>query len=85
MCVYVAVPAAIVTEPLSDSQEERLGYREVILANTFQSLSVVLDAMDDLGIPFSDPAMQIEKGKIVDMGPYPEVNRPICEARRCLC
>lgn len=57
-------------KPMSD--EERLGYREVILANTFQSLSVVLDAMEMLGITFSEPESANEAQIIADIGSYPE-------------
>lgn len=61
-------------KPMSD--EERLGYREVILANTFQSLSVVLDAMEMLGITFSEPESANEAQIIADIGSYPEVGSP---------
>ncbi|KAF7846377.1 hypothetical protein BT93_L4484 [Corymbia citriodora subsp. variegata] len=52
--------------------EERLGYREVILANTFQSLSVVLDAMEMMGIQFDDPESANEALIMSDIGSYPE-------------
>lgn len=53
-------------------EEERLGYREVILANTFQSLAVVLDAMEMMGLPFSDPDNVLEAQAVTDVGSYPE-------------
>lgn len=55
-------------------QEERLGYREVILANTFQSLTVVLDAMEMMGIEFADEKSPQEALIIHDLGPFPDVS-----------
>ena len=54
-------------------QADRLGYREVILANTLQSLSVVLDAMEMMGIGYKDSSSTKEAQVISDIGSYPEV------------
>jgi len=53
-------------------EDERLGYRDVILSNTLQSLSVVLDAMDMMGIEFEEQASPQEAHVISDLGSYPE-------------
>ncbi|KAK9898933.1 G protein alpha-subunit [Cystobasidium minutum MCA 4210] len=58
-------------------REERLGYREVILANTFQSLSVVLDAMQMMGIAFEHEKSPQEALIISDLGSFPEVRWPV--------
>jgi len=51
-------------------EDERLGYRDVILSNTLQSLSVVLDAMDMMGIEFEEQASPQEAHVISDLGSY---------------
>lgn len=51
-----------------------MGYREVILANTFQSLSVVLEAMEMMGIEFENPGSKQDQLLIADVGSYPEVS-----------
>lgn len=54
-------------------QEERLGYREVILANTLQSMAVCLDAMEMMGIAFATPASEESAAVVSEVGSYPEV------------
>lgn len=56
------------------TQEERISYREVILANTFQSLAVVIDAMQMMGIEFENEKSPQEALIITDLGPFPEVS-----------
>jgi hypothetical protein len=63
-------------------QDERLAYREVILANTFQSLGVVLDAMEMMGLKLEDTENVKEMAVIADIGSFPEV-RPHALPQYC--
>lgn len=74
MIIFITLAHFYFNQPLACKQEERLGYREVILANTFQSLSVVLDAMQMMGIDFEHEKSPQEALIIADLGPYPEVS-----------
>lgn len=61
------------THTHTHSQDERLGYRDVILSNALQSLCVVLDAMEMMGISFESEAREHDAGVISEVGSYPEV------------
>ena len=48
------------------TKEERISFREIIFSNTVQSLSVVLEAMDTMGIAVS-PENQSFKSLILEL------------------
>ncbi|KAL7752075.1 guanine nucleotide-binding protein subunit alpha [Sorochytrium milnesiophthora] len=48
------------------SDEERLAYREIIYSNVVQSMRVILEAMEVLGIPLGDAANEPHKANIID-------------------
>lgn len=40
------------------SLDEREAFKEIIFSNTVQSMRVILEAMDDMGVPLSSPEQQ---------------------------
>ncbi|ORZ41282.1 guanine nucleotide binding protein, alpha subunit [Catenaria anguillulae PL171] len=51
------------------SDEERLAYKEIIYSNVIQSMKVILEAMDTLGITLGDDANAPQKALIADQPP----------------
>ncbi|KAI8637799.1 G protein alpha subunit [Parasitella parasitica] len=48
------------------TQEEKEAYKEIIFSNSVQSMYVLLEAMETLGIPLSDPSKQTPFDYIMD-------------------
>jgi guanine nucleotide-binding protein G(i) subunit alpha len=48
------------------SEQDRLSYREIVFSNVVQSMKVVMDAMDSLGIQFQNPDNLVYKTCIVE-------------------
>jgi guanine nucleotide-binding protein G(i) subunit alpha len=49
------------------SQAEREAFREIIFSNVVQSMRVILEAMETLGISFGNPAMEAHKELIMNL------------------
>ncbi|KAI9159210.1 guanine nucleotide-binding protein subunit alpha [Blastocladiella emersonii ATCC 22665] len=54
------------------SDEERLAYKEIIYSNVIQSMKVILEAMEMLGIPLGDEANAPQRTLIDDQPPQIE-------------
>ena len=49
------------------SQEEREAYREIIFSNTIQSMRVILEAMQNMGIPLGKMENEKHRAMILDV------------------
>lgn len=49
--------------------EERVSYKEIIFSNTLQSMRVILDAMENLDIPLTDPTNARRAEVILSLAP----------------
>ncbi|KAI7851753.1 guanine nucleotide-binding protein subunit alpha [Circinella umbellata] len=49
------------------SLDEREAFKEIIFSNTIQSIRVILEAMDDMGIPLKEPENQHHAAIIMEM------------------
>ncbi|KAL1924834.1 uncharacterized protein VTP21DRAFT_4488 [Calcarisporiella thermophila] len=52
--------------------DERESFKEIIFSNTVQSMRVILDAMEQMGIEFSNPASQYHANSILQLPPQIE-------------
>jgi guanine nucleotide-binding protein G(i) subunit alpha len=49
------------------SLEERESFKEIIFSNTVQSMRVILEAMQNMGIPLANPNNKIHSAIILDL------------------
>ncbi|KAI8928369.1 guanine nucleotide binding protein, alpha subunit [Entophlyctis helioformis] len=49
------------------SQQEKEAFKEIIFSNTAQSMRVILEAMQNMGIPLGNPANEAHKAVILDL------------------
>jgi len=54
----------------SYSEDERESYKEIIYSNTVQSMHVILDAMDMMGISMVNPQANQERANIIMSLPH---------------
>lgn len=49
------------------SLDEREAFKEIIFSNTIQSIRVILEAMDDMGVSFQEPENEHHAAIIMEM------------------